>query len=87
MNQKKSFLICFSLASVFCFGRETLKLTEKEINISATNKEQLAEISLEELLSESEIISLQLPSKDDARIEIVYPIEESNFEEVFGSHP
>lgn len=84
MNQKKSLVILCCLASILGFGELNLKSQLKDINVASTESEQSLEVPLEEIFSESDTDVLQLGYAQD---EIVYPVEESNFEEVFGSHP
>ena len=87
MNQEKPLIIFCCLASILGFGEETLKLSLKDINVAATETGQSIEVSLKEIFSESDTDTLQSGSKNHTLEEIVYPVEESNFEEVFGSNP
>ena len=74
--------------TVFCclvlisgFGEEIFKLP-KSINAVASEADQY-DLLQEETFVESGIITIQ---SDPSSSEIVYPIEESNFEEVCGRH-
>ena len=87
MNQKKPLIIFFCLVSIYGFGKETLKLPQKEINISIPDNKQLGEVAPEELFFESSTNTLHTASKNEVQEEIAYPLKESNFEEVFGSNP
>lgn len=87
MNQKKILIIFSCLVSIYGFGKETLKFPQRDISVSISNHEQFIEPAPEDMFSESKISTLQTMSKEDLKGEIVYPIEESNFAEVFGSCP
>ena len=90
MSRKKTLMLFCWLASTFGFGEETTKFSltdiNKDINIAASNPEQLFEASPKIILDQIGTIFLQLPS-NNLQIEIAYPVEESNFKEVFGSRP
>ena len=87
MDQKKLLIIVCCLASILVFGEETLKLPLKNINAASIETEQSLDVLLEEVFSDSDKDILQSGSKNHTLEEIVYPLEESNFEEVFGSNP
>ena len=78
---------CLLTISAFSEEEKSPKLPLKELNAATTDTEQSPEVTLEERISKSEILTLQLASKNCAQVEIVYPIEESNFEEIFGRKP
>ena len=86
MNQEKPLIIFCCLTSILGFGEETLKLPLKNINIASAETEQSLDLPLEEMFSNSDTDTLQSGSKNHTLEEIVYPVEESNFEEVFGSN-
>jgi hypothetical protein len=74
--------------TIFCclilptgFGEEIFKLPEN-ISAAASEADQY-DIPQEETFVESGIITIQ---PEPSKSEIVFPIEESNFEEVFGRH-
>jgi hypothetical protein len=87
MDQKKFLTIVCCLTSVLGFGEETLKLPLKNINAASAEIEQSLDLPLEEMFADSNTDILQSGSKNHTLEEIVYPVEESNFEEVFGSNP
>lgn len=87
MNQERSLIVFCCLASILGFGEETLKLPLKDINVAITETGQSLDVPLEEIFFDSDTGTLQSGSKNHTLEEIVYPVEESNFEEVFGSNP
>lgn len=87
MDQKKLLIIVCCLTSILCFGEETLKLPLGNINVARSETEQSLDVPLEEMFSGSNTGTLQSGYKNHTLKEIVYPVEESNFEEVFGSNP
>jgi hypothetical protein len=87
---KEKFLIFIAcLVSNFLFGEEEQKFSLKEMNIADTEKafENAAKNSLFPLIEGglgSGDITIQSESENSHHGEIAYPIDESNFEEIFG---
>jgi hypothetical protein len=89
MNQKKFLIIVACLTSAFLFGEENQKFSLKEINVSnleksAENAAKNLHSPLPEDYSEEGDITIESDSEDSTHEKIAYPIDESNFEEVFG---
>ncbi len=82
-------IIVASLTSIFLFGEEDREFSLKEINfgnLQITTENALKNLS--RLQPENNLkggdITLKSHSEDSLQQEIAYPIDESNFEEVFG---
>lgn len=89
MNQKGLLILVACLASVSLFGAENRDFSLKEVNIgnlekSVENAAQNLPPPLPENYSGGGDITIKSNSRDSASEEIVYPIDASNFEEVFG---
>jgi hypothetical protein len=89
MDKKKLSIIVACLASVFLSGEENRNFSLKEINVS--NLEKLTENAVPPPLSplsenypKKGDITIESNSEDSFQEEIAYPLDESNFEEVFG---
>ena len=90
MNQKITPIFFFCLVSICGFGKEPLslfQLSQEGVSISVAPKEPLIEETPKELFAESFFCIIQPPSEDDMPGRVVYPVEESNFKEVFRRKP
>lgn len=88
MKQKKLLIVVACLAPIFLFEEENRKFSLKEINVSnlektTENAETTFSSQVEGSLKRGDII-LENNLEDFLQEEIAYPIDESNFEEVFG---